>query len=214
MPELHLKYFDIRGVAEMSRLLLAAGKLPYTETRFPISVDMGPDGKPDFSTIKRDEFNAAKAAGELKVGAGKVPILVVDGTVEFGQSKAIERYIATIGGMRGANAIEAAQIDQLVEQVIDIKNAYQKSDKGEKWFGEELPAMMTAFEDIVAPAIRDGPITYADIAIYYFFGFFCDNVDATQAALAASPNVLAMSNKAKTNPEIQAYEATRKVTPL
>lgn len=161
--------------------------------------------------MKREEFEVAKAAGELKMSGNKVPLLVADG-VEIGQSKAIERYVATIGGLRGSNELEAAQIDQAVETVIDIKNAYQKSDKGEKWFGEDLPALMQLFEGTVAPGIRDGPITYADIAVYYFFGFFCDNVEGTQAALATAPSVLAMSNKAKNNPEIQAYEATRKET--
>merc|ERR1712086_978267 len=97
MPALHLKYFDLRGVAEVSRLLLAAAKLEYEETRFPLHIDLK-DGKPDFSTMKREEFDAAKASGELKMSGDKLPLLVVDG-VEIGQSKAIERYIATIGGL-------------------------------------------------------------------------------------------------------------------
>ena len=71
-----------------------------------------------------------------------------------------------------------------------MKNAYQKSDKGEKWFGEELLATMSAFEGTtgyatgIAPDLKGCPLTYADVVVYYFFNLFCDNVEGTLAALA------------------------------
>jgi glutathione S-transferase len=200
------------GVVEVARLLLAATELEYEETRYPIEMEWK-DGKPDFSTVKREKFEAAKAAGDLKMSGGKVPLLVVDGA-EIGQSKAIERYIATIGGLRGTNAFEAAQIDQVVETINDIKAAYQKSDKADAWFKEELPKAMSAFDGTVAAGMKDGPLSYADIVVYYYFYFFCDNVEGNVAAMTAAPNVAAMAEKAKNNPLIQAYEAKRKVTPI
>ncbi|KAH8078801.1 glutathione transferase [Aureococcus anophagefferens] len=85
-----------RGVAEDIRYMLAMAKVPYEDKRFSFS--FGVPG--DFSTIKRPErvgrvpslrggsasvvpwlelFDAAKEAGELDAGIGKVPILEVDG---------------------------------------------------------------------------------------------------------------------------------------
>merc|ERR1712110_726193 len=93
--------------------------------------------------MKRPEFDAAKAAGDLDASGGKVPLLTVDGA-QFGQSKAIERYLAKALGLAGSSDIEAAQIDAVSETIRDIKDAYQKA-KGEqatkdKFFAEDLPA--------------------------------------------------------------------------
>eukprot|EP00913_Durusdinium_trenchii_P015142 g14203.t1 len=77
-----LTYFDIRGLAENSR------------------------------TIKRPEFDAMKAAGQLDSSLGKVPLLEVDGA-KIGQSKAIERFLAKELGMMGSNSVEVPHIDSI-----------------------------------------------------------------------------------------------------
>ena len=52
-------------------------------------------------------------------------MLEVDGQM-IGESKAIERFVARLGGLMGANEVEAAQIDAMAEHVRDINTAYQK----------------------------------------------------------------------------------------
>merc|ERR1719265_808297 len=56
--------------------------------------------------MKRPEFDAAKASGELDASQGKVPLLTVDGTGKICQSKAIERYLSRALGLAGSNDIE------------------------------------------------------------------------------------------------------------
>merc|ERR1712194_470074 len=127
LPAYKLQYFDGRGVSEVIRFLFAVAKVPYEDARFPLN--FGTPG--DFSTMTRPEFDAAKAAGDLKVSAGKVPYLSVDG-VKIGQSKAIERYLANQFGLMGLTPIESFQIDALCEMVRDIKDDYNGAKRGKE----------------------------------------------------------------------------------
>eukprot|EP00442_Polarella_glacialis_P031357 CAMPEP_0115091554 /NCGR_PEP_ID=MMETSP0227-20121206/26185_1 /TAXON_ID=89957 /ORGANISM="Polarella glacialis, Strain CCMP 1383" /LENGTH=64 /DNA_ID=CAMNT_0002483095 /DNA_START=57 /DNA_END=248 /DNA_ORIENTATION=- len=56
-----LSYFDIRGIAEPTRLLFAAAKVDYEDIRYPMA--MTTPG--DFSTVVRAEWDAKKAEGEF-----------------------------------------------------------------------------------------------------------------------------------------------------
>lgn len=219
MPTYKLSYFNVRGVAETARLLLAAGKQDYEDHRFNISVDMK-DGKPDFSTMKRPEFDAAKAAGELDGACGKLPLLTVDGVHKIGQSKAIERYLAKQIGMAGASDVEAAQIDAVAETVRDIKDSYQKA-KGEdatkeKFFAEDLPANLAQLEKSLpagsGPWLIGSKISYADIVVFNFLtsskGFF-DDADKAKAAYSGCARISAAMEATAANAEIQAWIAKR-----
>merc|ERR1719272_2061776 len=129
--------------------------------------------------MKRPEFDAAKAAGELDASGGKVPLLTVDGTEKIGQSKAIERYLTKALGLAGSSDVEAAQIDAISETVRDIKDSYQKV-KGEdatkaKFFAEDLPAALALLEkslpkgsDNNSPWLVGSKISYADIVLFNF----------------------------------------------
>jgi len=96
-PRLTLFYFPGRGAAEVSRLLLAQAGLAYEDVR-----------------LTREEW-AKKKPG---VVWGQMPLLAVDGK-EYAQSGAIERYVARLGGLAGANAFEWAQIDSLAQAVLE-----------------------------------------------------------------------------------------------
>merc|ERR1719265_2890410 len=228
MPTYKLCYFDIRGLAETARLLFAISKTPYEDIR--LSLTFGTPG--DFSTISRPEFDQKKAAGELDISLGKVPYLDVDGA-KFGQSKAIERYLAKQFGMFGANDLEGAQIDQLCESIIDFKNAYTKA-KGttgteeekkaavDKFFAEGLPDNIKLAEKSL-PAGASGPwlvgskVSLADVVFYQFLaapnGFF-DNVDGAKAAFQACPRVKAAMEAVDAIPELKTYLANRKPSPF
>jgi len=218
-PAYELSYFDIRGLAETSRLLFAAGKQEYEDHRFKFSVDMV-DGKPDFSTVKRPEFDAAKASGELDAAMGKVPLLTVDGA-KIGQSKAIERFLAKQLGLAGSNDVEAAQIDAVSETVRDIKDTYNK-EKGEaetkeKFYAQTLPAQFALLEKSL-PKAADGPwligskISYADVCLFALLttnkGYF-DDADQAIAAYSACPRIAAAVEAVAANEDIKAHLAKR-----
>eukprot|EP00435_Cladocopium_sp_Y103_P074145 s58_g47.t1 len=202
MPSYKLTYFDIRGLAENARIIFAAAKQPYEDVRLTLA--FGTPG--DFSTIQRPEFDKMKAEGLLDVSMGKVSRMV-RGTAKLlgsrlerlriGQSKAIERFLASQLGMMGSSPAEAAQVDQLGETVRDIKDAYQKvrgiKDEAEKktamekWFAEDDLKNFVALAEKSLPAgpgpfLVGGKLSLADILFYTLLlapgGFFDDTEGA------------------------------------
>merc|ERR1711972_1278317 len=107
-------------MGETARLMFVLAGQKYEDARYPIS--MGTPG--DFSTIKREEFDADKAAGKMDINMGKVPVLEVGGEFRLPQSKAIERYLARRFGMMGSTPEEEAWVDAVAEHVRDINDAY------------------------------------------------------------------------------------------
>ena len=219
MPTYKLTYFNVRGLAETSRFMFAAAKQDYEDFRFNFSIDMK-DGKPDFSTRKRPEFDAAKAAGELDAAGGKVPILTVDGSAQLGQSKAIERYLAKALGLAGSSDVEAAQIDAVSETVRDLKDAYQKVKEDaatkEKFFTEDLPASLALLEKSLpvgsGPFLIGSKISYADIVVFQFLSApkgFIDDTEKAKAAYGGVERVAAAMEAVAANAEIQAWCAKR-----
>lgn len=221
MPTYKLTYFDIRGLAEISRWLFKIAKVDFEDARF--SFAFGTPG--DFSTIQRPEFDAAKAAGELDPALGKVPILEVDGA-KIGQSKAIERFLARELGFMGSSPVEAAQIEMLCEHVIDFKQAYQKvrgiTDDTEKekkmkeWFDETLPTNVALAEKSLpagsGPFLIGSKVSLADIVWYSFLaapkGFF-DNAEGAKAAFQGCPRVKAAMEAVDAIPELQEWFKVR-----
>lgn len=221
-----LTYFDIRGLAENSRLILAAAGQSYEDVR--LSFSFGTPG--DFSTIKRPEFDAMKAAGQLDSSLGKVPLLEVDGA-KIGQSKAIERFLAKELGMMGSNSVEAAQVDQLGETVRDIKDAYQKvrglqdeeAKKAgmDKWFAEDLPNWCALAEKSLPPGpgpfLVGGKVSLADILFYTLLlapGCFFDNAEGAKAAFQNCPKLKAALEATDALPQLKEYISKRKETPF
>ena len=188
-----LSYFNVRGLAETSRLLLAIGGEDYTDFRYPLDVV-------DISVFnfKKDEFDADKADGKLVKSLNKVPFLEVDGEV-ISQSKAIERFLAKRFGLFGSSDVEVAQIDSICEYVVDFKREYQKvralegdaREEGMKvWFGETLVERLQALDVIVGETYSvGGKVSLADVVLYNFLTGFFDNVEGATAATATAPHI-------------------------
>ncbi|KAL9139353.1 Glutathione S-transferase domain protein [Amphidinium carterae] len=215
MPEYELCYFAIRGLAETSRMLFAMAKVPYKDTRLSFELPNG-----DFSKIIRPEFDAMKEKGELDVSMGKVPFLAVDG-VKFGQSKAIEQYLAKQFGFMGSSDIEAAQVMQVAESIRDLKDAYQKAkttdeDKA-KWFAEGMPEFCGKLEKSLpkasGPWLVGSKVSYADLVVYLTMavheGAFFDNLDGAKAAWASCPRISASMAAMAEIPELKEWIANR-----
>ena len=94
-----LTYFNVRGLAETSRMLFSAAGQQFEDYRYPFELK---DGKKIHT-----EWDADKS----KYIYEKVPVLEVDGGKHtIAQSKAIERFLARRFNMLGSNDGEAALI--------------------------------------------------------------------------------------------------------
>lgn len=194
-PQPVLKYFDIRGAAEASRVLLAIGGEDYDDARYQI----------DHATFVSPTFLAAKESGELKANLNRAPVLVTPDGTSIGQSKAIERYLAKRFGLMGTTPEEEAVIDCIAEHCRDVKDAASKKgfsafarDKTEEekaaaraeWFDEGFSTMLVKIEDYVkdistAEGVSVGSsMSYADVMIWALLRD-CSPADAEDTTKAA-----------------------------
>ena len=142
-----LVYFDARGIAEVTRMMLKIGGIACEETRLSLAPKAG-------GGFEAPEFAALQASGACVVNMDRLPLLHVDGFT-IGQSKSIERFVARRCNLLGSSDIEAAQIDCITEHIRDIKDKYQKvkalpaAEKEEalkKWFDSDLSEWLVKLE--------------------------------------------------------------------
>lgn len=96
--QIKLTYFDFAGCAELTRLVLVYGGIPFTDER-----------------IDRAEFAKLKPA----LPFGQLPVLQVDGKV-FSQSVAIARFAAQLAGLCPVDPVEALQVDMIVDSICEL----------------------------------------------------------------------------------------------
>ena len=193
MSKIKLNYFNGRGLAETSRLILAVSQQEYTDFRYPLEILCWKN----YNFVK-EEFEQDKKEGKLTKSLDKVPFLTVDNEV-ICQSKTIERYLARRYNLFGDNNIQAAQIDSICEWIRDYKQDYQKvrqlPDEEKEagmttWFTETLPANLGKLEAIVGETYAIGQrLSLADITIYSFITQFFDNHDAAYQATAETSHI-------------------------
>ncbi|KAI6200798.1 Glutathione S-transferase protein [Aphelenchoides besseyi] len=94
-PSYRITYFQARGLAEMSRMVLAYAN----------------DERLDAQTMdsRREEFPY-----------GRLPVLVIDGKTTLAESCAIARYLAKKFGLAGKDDIEACIVDGVADVQKDI----------------------------------------------------------------------------------------------
>jgi prostaglandin-H2 D-isomerase / glutathione transferase len=217
---LKLCYFNGRGLAETSRMILAVAGAEYEDFRYPLEVI-------DWATFNmvREEFNKDKAEGKLEKSMGKVPFLVVKDSVEttLCQSKAIERYLARRFGFMGGNDLEAAQIDSLCECIRDFKDAYQpvrkmenKEEAMQKWFGETLVGKLSDFEKLLGDSgyAIGSSLTLADFVIYSFLVDFFDDKDGIAFSMRSCPKLQKLVETVGANEKLSAWRESRPNTPF
>jgi len=211
-----LNYFNVRGLAETSRILMAIGDEEYEDFRYPLTVV-------DMSTYQmtKDEFDEDKANGKLLGSMNKVPFLEVDG-VTIPQSKTIERFLARRFNMMGDNDLQAAQIDAVCECVRDIKDMYQKirglpdDEKPEgmnKWFTETLVERLTLLENQLGDGFSvGGRLSLSDVVLFAFITQFFDNKEASYNATLATPKLRSIVDGVSQNEKVVAWLNNRPVT--
>ena len=184
-----LTYFNGRGLAETTRIILAVAGQEYEDFRYPLNII-------DWSVFNmtRVEFDNDKKAGKLWRSMDKLPSLEVDGEVIF-QSKSIERYLAHRFNLLGSTPLEAAFIDSICETIRDFKDGYQKVRNApaeskesvtQTYFSETLPPALCALDYIIKSRqlpdttleetfVVGKKISLADIVIFLFLTDFFDN---------------------------------------
>ena len=215
-PEFELTYFNGRGLAETSRFIFAYTRTPYSDKRFPLEVI-------DFKNrkFKREEFEKAKAEGELVLSLGKVPFLKTQG-VTLSQSKSIERFLAKSLNCMGSTALEAALIDAFCEHLRDLKTAYQegkRTGRMGKFFEAELPSKLQALEQSLpcskqplrGSALIGDSVSLADITLFSLVDFF-DHKPKIIKTLEPNPKLFASYQNLNNLPQIQEWMANRPST--
>ncbi len=194
IPEqIKLVYFNAKGLAETSRLILTIAEVDYEDFRYPIEVL-------DWKTynFKRELFDEHKQKGNLNKSMNKLPYLQVNDQI-IPQSKSIERFLAKKFDLYGDNDIHEAQIDSLCEYIRDFKTEYQsyrKYDDNErevqmnKWFQQVLPTKLIMFEELISFKYAIGnKLSLADIIIYSFITQFFDNQEAVNKSIEDCPKI-------------------------
>ena len=225
-PKLELKYFDIRGVAETSRLLLTLAGAEYKDTRYKITP----------GTMESPAFLAAKESKELDMNLSRAPVLVVgDDEITIGQSRSIERFLARTLGLMGDSEVEASLVDCIAEHCRDVKDAQmrkgipmftrdktdeEKAAAREEWYSEDMPTMLGKIETVVqktsgATGYAVGKQTsYADAVIFGLFGD-CMAADETKSAFKAAEKceqLMAIVNRIRTDERVSKWLQDRPVT--
>ncbi len=216
--ELTLIYFNAKGLAETSRILLALAQVDYIDKRYPLDII-----DPIKHIYVRNEFDQDKKAGVFDKSMGKLPILKITENghvIEIPQSKAIERYISKRYGLMGNGLLEEAKIDAICECIRDIKDRYQKIRAGtdeEKanYFNFNLQTELVDLAKVLDQSTKcavGNRLSLADISIYCLVTQFYDNKDSVKNIAANIPKIRDIVIKVATRPEVRVYLSDRPVT--
>jgi len=213
-----LTYFNLRGLAEVSRYLFVLSGVDYIDNRF---TDVpSTDGS---SGLKRPEFEANKESFPF----GQVPVLQVGGDNGYvlSQSRAIERYLAGQFGFMGCNAIQAQLIDSVGEAIRDARDAYYKVRENPtekpKFFVDNLPRLFRYLNRFATlhgtssdhSTIVGNKLSLADVQLFHFCSFF-DDQESINRALAPYPVLKNVRQSIASQPAIQKWIASRPNTPM
>jgi len=202
MPALKLTYFNLRARAEPARLILKQAGVEFEDCRLPAPWD---DAAP---------WTAMKPTTPF----GVLPLLCVDGTV-VSQSRTIARYLAVENGLAGTNALENAQMDEIVDALadaLDVQYAAYLFEKDEtkkvelqKNFNETtLPTVIKNVERRLCERggewLVGNRLSWADIWAYHFFAELPD-----QTRVKASAKISCLVQRVANQPNIKKWVESR-----
>ena len=211
--QFQLTYFNVRGLAETSRMLLALANHDYNDYRYPLEII-------DWAShnMKKEEFDEDKKEGKLFDSMNKLPRLEVfqdnQKIAVLFQSKAIERFLATEFGFMGVNSIDKCKIDAICETVRDFKTDYQvvrkKDNKDiamQTWFGETLPNKLKLLENVLQDdnfAVGE-TLSLADVTLYSFCVDFFDDKKGIEFSLRGCPKIRGIVKKMGENELLKSW---------
>lgn len=191
-----LTYFDVRGRAEVIRLILEETATPYTERR--IQVSEWPSAKPTFPL-------------------GQVP-LYEEGELSIFHSHAIYRYLARKHGLGGKSEAERIRCDIVEETFVDLQNElggfYWNRDfaaKRDEFERDKLPLMLDKAQRIFlqnpgAYWVGD-ELTLGDFCAWHFLDYVRP---FSQRTLDQFDELSAFKARFESRPRIAAYLASER----
>lgn len=222
--KVRLRYFDARGAAELSRVMLKYASVDFEDERWAI----------EEPGMKAPGFHAARGEGGLAANLGRAPVLDA-GENTIGQSRAIERYVArTYGLMGGGDEVGAARVDAFAENCRDVASAKRdkgfhafsaKDDAGKQaaraeWYAEDLPAWLAKLEEACDGAVEGFSVgetrSYGDFALWSLLADAvrgdADDAAATAVALAMTPKLAAVVCAVEGDARVATWVADRPET--
>jgi len=187
MPVLY--HWDTKSKAFISRLLLAAAGMEYKFCRLGIDADFATEIKPH-------------------TPFGQAPFLT-HGSLSIGQSGAINRYIAKVGGLSGGSDVDFAMSEMLLCEGDDITALlsaakYRNGNTAEAWDDAvaKIPAHYANLEKLLragSPYFTSVGPCAGDVAIFGALNIVIDvdstllpkfpKLEAFYAAMAALPSI-------------------------
>jgi len=210
MPSYKLVYFDIRGRAEISRLVLAQAGQDYEDRRYHF-----PPGADWFGADK--EVAPYQQLPYLKVDEGK------PGAFTVSQSLSIARYLARRHDLMGATVDEEAKIDtlfmgindavELVGQIFWSKEKEEVAAELRSKLVKKLEVLDYEIEKLLEKAgpLVGGAVSLADL---YLFTLADQLKGSGYAHLPSYPRIEAQYQYVGELPRIKEWVANRPASPL
>lgn len=191
-----LTYFDVRGRAEVIRLILEEAGQPYRERRVPLSEWAGL--KPTFPF-------------------GQLP-LYEEGALSIPQSHAIYRYLARKHGLCGRSEAERVRVDIVEETFVDLQNELggfywspRFEDERAVFEQTKLPALLDKAQGLLLQNeggggyfVGDG-LTFVDLCAWHFLDYVRP---FSQRTLDRFDELVAFKRRVEGRPRIATYLAS------
>lgn len=150
--------------AEVSRLALHLGNIPFTNTH-----------------VTRQQFLEQKQNGLYPFG--QLPIMIVDGHV-IAQTGAMARFCGKLSNLYPTDPIQAARVDQFLDGANDLtvamgpsmwtKDPDEKRQKRKEAVDTIIPKWFSNFERLVVGPYCTETFSIADLAMWRLLGWFSE----------------------------------------
>ncbi|XP_038061646.1 S-crystallin SL11-like [Patiria miniata] len=202
MPSYKVIYFNGRGYAETTRMMLAHVGQEFEDVRYT-----------------REEWLEHKPNVPLQ----QLPNLEVDGKIIL-QSRAMHGFVAREFGLNGANNEETTKIDVILATLEDLRTPHSRirhSEEGEEkkkekmaeYYAQTAPKFLTGLEKMLA-ANNGGDgffvgskISRADIFFYVVMDYLAED------EVKKYPKLVALRERVAKDANIAAWLAKRPQTP-
>jgi len=193
-----LGYWDIRGLAQPIRLLLAYKNATYEDKLY----SCGPP--PDF-----DKSGWLKEKFTLGLDFPNLPYYI-DGDVKITQNLAILRYLGRKYNLVGSTEEEERRVDQSEQQVTDfrmgwVRLCYNPAFETEKVeYLKNLPGLLKGFSDWLGDRkyFAGSHVTYVD---FIFYEIFSQHLVFSKESFADFKNLTGFVERIESCPDLSAY---------